>query len=311
MNTNNNRPIQNQSEQVITYPTQGYAYGRATTVNAAKEIAIKSETLTFSGHLNYFFSEYFKGFLFVVLTSVFIFAIPKLLTERRTRKVAFYNIAKRGMDILGAVVGLLITAPLWLIIPILIKLDSRGPVFYTQTRVGQNRRTSDRRVIQQADVAENRNRDRRRDDYSGRTFEVYKFRTMVNDAEKSSGPVWALKNDPRITKVGAFMRKTRIDEIPQFLNILFGDMALVGPRPERPKFVAELSEKVEGYKRRLEVKPGLTGMAQVENGYDDSIASVVNKVKHDIDYIDNRSILMDIKIILKTVKVVFTGKGAH
>ena len=134
---------------------------------------------------------------------------------------------------------------------------------------------------------------------------------MVSDAEKSSGPVWAKKNDPRITRLGNILRKSRLDEIPQFLNVLRGEMSLIGPRPERPKFVQELSTQVDDYTRRLEVKPGLTGLAQVSAGYDDSISSVVKKVKSDIEYIDNWSLWMDIKIILKTVKVVLTGKGAN
>lgn len=311
MSNNQNRHIHNQSEQVVSYPNRTYSYGRATTVESVSEVAVGSESLTFAGQINYFFSEYFKGFLFVILTSVFIFAIPKLITEQGTRRIMLYNLVKRLMDIVGALVGLILTIPIWLIVPVLIKLTSRGPVFYTQVRVGQNRRKKDRRVYQKAEVDESRKRDRRRNDCSGKTFKVIKFRTMVSDAEKTSGPVWAVKNDPRITKIGLFLRKTRIDEVPQFINILMGDMALVGPRPERPKFVEELSQKVDNYKQRLEVKPGLTGLAQIENGYDESVSSVITKVKHDLDYINRRSIWFDIKIILKTVKVVFTGKGAH
>ena len=120
-----------------------------------------------------------------------------------------------------------------------------------------------------------------------------------------------LPDDLRLTSIGVFLRKTSLDELPQLFNVLQGDMSLVGPRPERPNFVQEHSKKVDGYERRLEVKPGLTGLAQVESGYDDSISSVVTKVKYDVDYIENRSIWLDIKIMLKTVKVVCTGKGAH
>jgi lipopolysaccharide/colanic/teichoic acid biosynthesis glycosyltransferase len=162
-----------------------------------------------------------------------------------------------------------------------------------------------------ADIGERRSRERRREDYSGFTFKVIKFRTMVNEAEKSTGPVWAKKNDPRITKFGNFLRKSRIDEIPQFLNVLKGEMALVGPRPERPSFVSDLSQKIDGYSDRLQVKPGITGLAQVESGYDTSVSSVINKVRHDLDYINRRSFWLDIKILLKTVIVVFTGKGAN
>jgi lipopolysaccharide/colanic/teichoic acid biosynthesis glycosyltransferase len=153
-------------------------------------------------------------------------------------------------------------------------------------------------------------RDRRRGDLKGRPFNVIKFRTMVADAEKKCGPVWATQNDPRITRLGRFMRKTRLDEIPQFINILLGQMSLVGPRPERPVFVMELCSQVENYDKRLTVKPGLTGLAQIENGYDSSVASVVRKVHYDLEYIQNWSLWQDVKIMLRTVVVVVTGKGA-
>lgn len=217
---------------------------------------------------------------------------------------------KRTMDIVGSLVGLMLTIPLWLVVPVIIKLDSPGPVFYTQTRIGLNRRRKQRRLYQKAEVVDKRSRDRRRLDYMGKPFKVYKFRTMVNEAEKGSGPIWASKGDPRITRIGRLLRLTRIDEIPQFLNVLKGDMSLVGPRPERPSFVLDLSTKIKGYSNRLNVKPGLTGLAQVENGYDSSLASVVQKVRYDLEYIENRSMWKDIKIMLKTVIVVFTGKGA-
>ena len=309
--SNQNMNIRSQSEHVVSIPQQRYEYGSATTVESVQNGNSAVGSLTFSEQINFFFSEYFKGFLFVILTSVFIFAIPKLMTEQRARRIAVYNFIKRSMDMVGAIVGLILTLPVWIILPILIKLDSPGPVFYSQVRVGKNSRKRARRVYQQADIDENRNRDRRRENVFGQTFEVLKFRTMVNDAEKNSGPVWASKNDSRITKLGAFLRKSRLDEIPQFINILKGDMALVGPRPERPTFVQELDQKVDGYAKRLEVKPGLTGLAQIESGYDDSISSVVTKVEHDLNYINNRSIWLDIKIMFKTIKVVCTGHGAH
>jgi lipopolysaccharide/colanic/teichoic acid biosynthesis glycosyltransferase len=133
---------------------------------------------------------------------------------------------------------------------------------------------------------------------------------MVADAEKKCGPVWATRNDPRITRLGNFMRKTRLDEIPQFINILKGDMSLVGPRPERPMFVEELSSQVEDYDRRLRVKPGLTGLAQVESEYNSSVASVIKKVQYDLQHIQNMGFWQDFRIILKTVVVVITGRGA-
>jgi len=177
-------------------------------------------------------------------------------------------------------------------------------------RVGVNRRKRNRRCCQQSDSGERRMRDQRRQDALGRPFYVIKFRTMMHNAEKKSGPVWAVENDSRITWMGRMLRKTRLDEIPQFINVLKGDMSLVGPRPERPNFVRDLSEKVDNYDGRLAVKPGLTGLAQVENGYDTSLASVAKKVKLDLEYIRDWSLWADIKILFKTVVVVFTGKGA-
>ncbi|MEW6413418.1 MAG: sugar transferase [Candidatus Zixiibacteriota bacterium] len=256
------------------------------------------------------FSEYFKGLLFILVTSLFIFAMPMAVTRGGSLKGILMGFGKRFMDIVGSTVGLILTLPFWLVVPILIKLDSPGPVFYSQVRVGVNRRKGQRRVYQKSDVGESRHRERRREDLMGRPFKLHKFRTMVSDAEKESGPVWATKSDPRITRIGKFLRKTRIDEIPQFWNVLKGDMSLVGPRPERPSFVLDLSAKIKGYTNRLNVKPGLTGLAQVENGYDSSLASVVRKVRYDLEYIEKRSFWTDIRILLKTVVVVITGKGA-
>jgi len=216
---------------------------------------------------------------------------------------------KRGIDILGSVVGLTLTSPLFILLPIVIKLDSPGPIFYRQSRVGHNRRRGERRASDGSRLGRSP-RDRRRSDLLGRGFYVIKFRTMVADAERKCGPVWATKNDPRITRLGRFLRKTRMDEIPQFVNVLKGDMSLVGPRPERPMFVRELCSQVENYDKRLTVKPGLTGLAQVENGYDCSVTSVVRKVHYDLEYIRTWSLWQDAKILMKTVVVVVTGKGA-
>jgi lipopolysaccharide/colanic/teichoic acid biosynthesis glycosyltransferase len=222
----------------------------------------------------------------------------------------FCYLIKVSVDFLGALVGLILLIPLFLIVAILIKLDSPGPVFYTQLRVGRNRRRNDRRQADCRVSADRRNRDRRRENAHGKPFDVIKFRTMVDKAEKKCGPIWATKNDPRITRVGAFLRKTRVDEFPQLINVLKGDMSLIGPRPERPVFVSELSTKVDRYTERLQVKPGITGLAQVENGYDSSIDSVKNKVALDLSYINRWSLWQDFKIILKTISVVITGKGA-
>ncbi len=299
------------SQDAVVIPRQSYSYGVASGLSAPATVLPDAEALGLSTQLSFLFSEYFKGLLFVLLMTTFIFAVPRALARRGSLGAMVAGFIKRSMDIVGSIVGLVLTIPIWLVIPLVIKLDSPGPVFYAQTRVGINRRRRQRRVYLKADVGERRRRERRRVDYLGRPFKVYKFRTMINDAERKSGPVWATKRDPRITRVGAFLRKTRIDEIPQFWNVLKGDMSLVGPRPERPSFVLDLSTKVKGYAHRLHVKPGLTGLAQVENGYDSSLASVVQKVRYDLEYIEKRSLWTDIKILLKTVIVVITGKGAN
>jgi len=195
----------------------------------------------------------------------------------------FQKIMKRAMDIVVSFFALILSLPIFLVLLVAIPLDSPGPVFYKQLRVGKR----------------------------GRLFWLYKFRTMYNDAERMTGPVWAKKDDPRITRLGRFLRKMRIDEIPQFLNVLRGDMSLVGPRPEREFFVNELKNKIPLYTKRLLVKPGLTGWAQIKHKYDASLDDVAEKLKYDFYYIENMSILMDIKILLRTVLVVLSGKGAH
>jgi exopolysaccharide biosynthesis polyprenyl glycosylphosphotransferase len=164
-----------------------------------------------------------------------------------------------------------------------IRINSPGPVIYKQIRVGRN----------------------------GKNFTMYKFRSMYRDAEKSSGPTWASKDDPRITPVGKFIRKTRLDEIPQFWNVLAGEMSLVGPRPERPFFVEKLKNEIPWYVRRIKMKPGITGWAQVKHKYDASIDDVKQKIMYDLYYFENMSLALDIKIILQTFLVVLTGKGAH
>ncbi|MBK7143457.1 MAG: sugar transferase [bacterium] len=285
-------------------------YGVASSATLPAPASYPTLTPDFGLKLRFFAGETF-GFLFVMLSTLYIFVVPASLSRPALMKAMVNKVLKRSLDIVGSIVGLLLTSPLWLMVPIVIKLDSPGPVFYTQTRVGINRRKRDRRCFNRTADDNRRARDRRRVDYMGKPFEVIKFRTMVQDAEVNSGPVWATKGDARITRVGAFLRRTRIDEIPQFINVLRGDMAMVGPRPERPNFVRDLSTKVHGYASRLDVKPGLTGLAQIENGYDSSIASVAEKVRFDLQYIKNWSILSDVKIMLRTVVVVFTGKGAH
>ncbi len=189
---------------------------------------------------------------------------------------------KRCMDIGIALFLLLLSSPICLLAALLIKLDSKGPVFYSQERVG----------------------------LYGQRFMVHKFRTMFTDAEKN-GAQWAKKNDPRITRVGHLLRKTRIDELPQLLCVLKGDMSMVGPRPERAVFIEQLREQVPFYISRLKMKPGLTGWAQVRHHYDTSIEDVQIKLQYDMYYYENMSLLLDIQILFRTIYVVLTGKGAQ
>jgi lipopolysaccharide/colanic/teichoic acid biosynthesis glycosyltransferase len=261
--------------------------------------------------IRFYTGEYFAGIFFLSALLSFTFLVP--LAIARPGKMIFAMIdksLKKMLDIFGALIGLILSFPFFVILPIIIKLESRGPVFYTQERVGVNRRRGRRRNFKAEMTSERRGSDCRKADLFGRPFNVIKFRTMVQDAEVKTGPVWATKNDSRITRVGKILRKTRLDEIPQLINVLKGDMSLVGPRPERHVFVKDLSTKVPHYAVRLRVKPGITGLAQVTGEYDSSVDSVNQKVKTDITYIRNWSILSDVKILMKTVVVVITGKGA-
>lgn len=190
-----------------------------------------------------------------------------------------FDLYQRILDIILSLIGLIIGIPLMLIFGIFIKIEDKGPMTYKQERVGKN----------------------------GRVFYIYKLRSMRTDAEKF-GAKWADKDDPRITKVGKFIRKTRIDELPQLFNILKGDMSIIGPRPERPSFTAQFNEEIPGFINRLAIKPGLTGWAQVNGGYE---ITPKQKFKEDMYYIRNRSVSLDIKILFKTVKVVLTGDGAR
>lgn len=190
-----------------------------------------------------------------------------------------YNFYSRILDICLSLIGLVIGIPLIAVFGILIKLEDNGPIIYKQERVGKY----------------------------GKLFNVYKLRSMRVDAEKY-GAQWAQNNDPRILKIGKFIRKTRIDEIPQLFNILKGDMSIVGPRPERPMFTMQFNDEIDGFINRLLVKPGLTGWAQVNGGYE---MTPEEKLKWDIDYIKSRNIFIDIRIIFRTIKVVLTGEGAR
>ena len=218
--------------------------------------------------------------------------------------------AKRIFDILMAGIAVVILSPLMLIAALLIKLESRGPVFFLQERIGLNRRRADRRQADRGateDTGFNSNRRKRVN--SGKPFRIYKFRTMKEDAE-GDVPILASENDPRITRIGRIFRKTRIDEIPQFINVIRGDMRIIGPRPERSFFNNQMRSEVPEFTTRLAIKPGITGLAQVESGYTTRIEQMRDKLFFDLKYITELSLFAEIKILFKTVLVVFTGKGA-
>lgn len=201
------------------------------------------------------------------------------LAAPRVAGGAVYRFIKRLFDIVSCGLALIILAIPMLIIAIKIKAESPGPVIYAQRRVGKD----------------------------GDIFEVYKFRSMYIDAE-ARGAQWAQGDDPRVTKFGKFMRRTRMDEIPQFWNIVKGDMSLIGPRPERPAFCEEFEKRIHGWHYRTTVKPGLSGLAQVTGGYD---LLPKEKVLLDLEYIENRSLGMDFKVILKTLGIISSGEGAR
>jgi exopolysaccharide biosynthesis polyprenyl glycosylphosphotransferase len=188
-----------------------------------------------------------------------------------------------GLSAIVAAVILVFLLPILLVVAILIKLDSPGPVLYSQIRVGQN----------------------------NNPIRIYKFRSMRNDAEINGNAVWAVENDPRITKVGRFLRKTRIDELPQLFNVLIGELEFVGPRPERPEFVEKLQTLIPYYALRHTVKPGVTGWAQVMFHYGSTIEESKEKLQYDLFYIKNMSLKLDLLILFHTIKIVILGRGAR
>lgn len=204
----------------------------------------------------------------------------KAVYDITVKNKPIYEIMSRLLDVGGALVALIFALPFFIVTVIAIKIEDGGPIFYTQARLGKN----------------------------SRVFTIYKIRSMRIDAEKDGGAQWAAEDDNRITRVGKIIRLMRIDEIPQFYNILIGDMKMIGPRPERPELAEEFYRKLPEFANRLAVKPGLTGLAQVSGGYD---LTPAEKLVLDVEYIENRGLLMDLKIMLKTVKVVLTGEGAR
>jgi sugar transferase (PEP-CTERM system associated) len=197
------------------------------------------------------------------------------------RKSRSLEAAKRAMDIMMSLIGIVLTAPIMLMVAALVRMTSPGPVVYQQQRVGKN----------------------------GRVFTLYKFRSMRNDAEKHTGAVWATAGDTRVTPIGRFLRKARLDELPQFWNVLRGDMSFVGPRPERPEFVNELTRQIPFYGERHTVRPGLTGWAQVTFRYGATVEDSMEKLQCDLFYIKNLSIALDLFVILKTIQTVVLRRG--
>jgi len=190
---------------------------------------------------------------------------------------------KRALDLAFSMIGLVISLPIMALVAAAVRLDSKGPAIYRQKRVG----------------------------LGGREFEVLKFRSMRVDAEQANGAQWARKDDPRITRVGRFVRKFRLDELPQFVNVIRGEMSFVGPRPERRVFVEQLRKDISYYDERHSVRPGLTGWAQVEYPYGATVEDAYRKLEYDLFYLKNMSIFFDCAIVLKTIRTVFTGTGGR
>jgi sugar transferase (PEP-CTERM system associated) len=199
------------------------------------------------------------------------------------RVTSLRRACKRAMDILLSSIGIILTLPIFPVIALLIKASSPGPVLFKQKRVGEG----------------------------GREFTLMKFRTMRDNAEEETGPVWAIENDPRTTGLGSWLRKTRIDEIPQMFNVLKGEMSFIGPRPERLEFVDQLSETIPYYGKRHFVRPGITGWAQVKYRYGASEKDALEKLRYDLYYIKNYSITLDLMIVLETIKVVLFRRGGR
>ncbi|MCI0484448.1 MAG: TIGR03013 family PEP-CTERM/XrtA system glycosyltransferase [candidate division NC10 bacterium] len=199
------------------------------------------------------------------------------------RRTSITRSVKRAVDIVAALLFLAVGFPLFALIALAIRLESRGSIFYRQERVGE----------------------------AGKIFRLLKFRTMYERAEEGSGPVWATANDPRVTRTGRVLRRTRLDEFPQIVNVLKGDMSFVGPRPERPHFVAMLQARIPYYTQRLSVKPGITGWAQIRYSYGSTVEDAAQKLEYDLYYVKNMSIFLDLLILFHTVQVVLFGRGAR
>jgi lipopolysaccharide/colanic/teichoic acid biosynthesis glycosyltransferase len=210
----------------------------------------------------------------------------QILPRRRS------ELASRVMNVTLATLALVAMLPVMALIALAVWLTSKGPVIYMQVRVGEDRRSGGPRGDS-----------RRKHDCGGRLFKMYKFRSMQVDAEANGKAVWAQKNDPRTTSIGRFLRKTRLDELPQLWNVIVGDMNIVGPRPERPSIFAQLREEIPMYAQRQQVKPGITGWAQVNQAYDSCLDDVKSKVQLDLEYVRRRSVVHDLRIMSMTLPV--------
>jgi lipopolysaccharide/colanic/teichoic acid biosynthesis glycosyltransferase len=273
-------------------------------------------------------------------------AIDRRASESRLHAIITSDRLNRAVNFSIAFIALAVLSPLLLLIAIAVKATSRGPIVYRQTRVGVDRRSSggdrrgvgerrsrgragdtlgrsdtapaglsfaERRGVQRQGDRRSQGRrggDRRAVDVGGRAFTMYKFRTMTVNAE-TNGAVWATKNDARVTPIGGVLRGTRLDEIPQLVNVLKGDMNIVGPRPERPSIFMQLRKEIDRYQMRQRAKPGITGWAQINQNYDTSIDDVRRKVEYDLAYIERRSVVEDMRIMARTLPVMFFRKGAH
>ena len=206
----------------------------------------------------------------------------------------------RTLNLAIASAALFVFSPIISLIAAAIKLTSPGPILYTQDRIGHDRRNGAR---------PNRPASQRARDLGGRPFRIYKFRTMHVGAERKTGPVWATPGDNRVTRLGRFLRRTRLDELPQLWNVVRGEMNIVGPRPERPTMVAYLSQEIDDYRLRHGVPPGITGWAQINQSYDTTLESVRCKLLFDLDYIHRRTVLFDLRIMFGTIPAVLKKRG--
>jgi lipopolysaccharide/colanic/teichoic acid biosynthesis glycosyltransferase len=278
----------------VAAPNHSPAYGgysRTKTGTASSRAAGAARTATVSMHPEI-------GFELVPThsadLSLFVTSPDDIFPAERSEALS------RALNVAVAAIALVLLAPVIALVALAVRLTSDGPVLYSQTRVGVDRRYKHKRTD-----------DRRAQDFGGKPFEMYKFRSMRVDAEKNGVAVWAKKGDSRVTPIGAFLRKTRLDELPQLYNVLRGEMNIVGPRPERPTIFAEMRETIPQYQMRQRVKPGITGWAQINQAYDSCIDDVRSKVNFDLEYLKRQSLGMDLRIMATTVPVMVFRRGGQ